>query len=226
MLFIYRFLINVIFILSPLIIIIRLLKKKEDFQRFSEKLCFFSKKRKGGKVIWFHGASVGELKSIIPILEKLKKNKKVSQILITSNTLSSSKIIDKLKIKKITHQFFPIDTNFYSRKFINYWKPSTVFFIDSEIWPNMLTNLNQKGIPTILLNGRITKKTFLRWKQFNFFSKKIFSNFDLCLSSDKLSKNYLKKLGAKNVKYIGNLKFSQSIDEEIKDEKKNEKIFF
>ena len=209
MLYIYRFLINLILILSPLIIILRLIKKKEDLNRFLEKFCFFSKERGKGKLIWFHGASVGEIKSIIPILEKLEKNKKIKKILITSNTLSSSKIIKKLRLKKIIHQFFPIDANFLVKAFISYWKPSVVFFIDSEIWPNMLTNLKKKKIPTILLNGRITKKTYIRWKRFLNFSKKIFSNFDLCLSSSQESKNYLHKLGAKNVKFLGNLKFSQ-----------------
>ena len=97
---IYRFLINLIIILSPLIILFRLFKKKEHKLRFKEKFCFFSKKRKKGKIIWFHGASVGEIKSIIPLLEKFEKDKKISQILITSNTLSSSKIITNIKLKK------------------------------------------------------------------------------------------------------------------------------
>ena len=83
MLYFYRFIINLIFILSPLIIIFRLLKKKEDIKRFKEKFCFFSKERGDGKVIWFHGASVGEIRSVIPILEKLNRNKKINKILIT-----------------------------------------------------------------------------------------------------------------------------------------------
>jgi len=160
MILIYRVLINLIFIISPLVIIFRLIKKKEDPKRFKEKLCFFSKTKKKGKLVWFHGASVGELNSIIPILEKLEKNNKVKQILITSNTLSSSKIIKKLKFKKIVHQFFPIDTKFLTNKFLNYWQPSLALFIDSEIWPNMICNLDQKKIPIILLNARITKKSF------------------------------------------------------------------
>ncbi len=128
MLGVYRILINLIFVLSPLIILVRLIKKKEVLSRFKEKFCFFSKKRGNGNLIWFHGASVGEIKSIIPILEKLEKNSKVNKILITSNTLSSSKIVQKFKFKKVIHQFFPIDTNYLSKKFLNYWKPSLVFF--------------------------------------------------------------------------------------------------
>jgi 3-deoxy-D-manno-octulosonic-acid transferase len=111
MIFVYRIFINLILILSPLIILVRLLKKKEDLVRFKEKLGFFTKNRSKGKLIWFHGASVGEFQSIVPLLEKLEKSKKISQILITSNTLSSSKVISKIKLKKISHQFFPIDND-------------------------------------------------------------------------------------------------------------------
>ena len=100
---------------------------------------------------------MGEIQSIIPLIEKFQKNKKISQILLTSNTLSSAKVISKIKLKKVVHQFFPIDVNFISNKFLNYWKPSASFFIDSEIWPNMILNLDRKKIPITLINGRITK---------------------------------------------------------------------
>ena len=215
MLFTYRILINLILILSPLIILFRLLKKKEDFKRFKEKLGFFSKNRSKGKLIWFHGASVGEFQSIVPLLEKLEKSKKISQILITSNTLSSSKLISKIKLKKISHQFFPIDNDLIIKKFINYWKPSIALFIDSEIWPNTLINLNKKKIPTVLINARITKKSYNKWIKLKNFSKSIFNKFDLCLSSNKETVVFLKKLGAKNIKYSGNLKYSQSENEKI-----------
>tara|TARA_B100000900_G_scaffold207570_1_gene176036 strand:+ start:2463 stop:3716 length:1254 start_codon:yes stop_codon:yes gene_type:complete len=215
MLFLYRIIINLIILISPLIIIIRLIKKKESFLRFKEKFCFFSKKKSNGKTIWFHGASVGELQSIIPLLEKLEKNKKIKQILITSNTLSSSKIMEGTKFKKVVHQFFPVDTNFLSKKFLNYWKPSLAFFVDSEIWPNMIYNLERKKIPIGIINGRITKKTLKRWMIFSKFSKEIFSKFSFCLASSKESKNFLKKLGVKKVKFLGNLKFSQTESEKI-----------
>ena len=212
----YRILINIIFILSPIIIFFRLLKRKEDLLRFKEKLCFFTKRRSKGKLIWFHGASVGEIQSVIPLIEKFEKNRSIKQILITSNTTSSSGIISKLNLKKTIHQFLPIDTKFLSNKFIDYWKPSKAFFIDSEIWPNTLNNLSEKKIPIILLNARITKKSFNRWMMLPNFAKSIFNKFYLCLSSSKETKKYLQKLGAKNIKYFGNLKFSMSENEIIK----------
>ena len=158
MLFVYRILINFILIFSPIILIIRILKKKESVNRFKEKFGFFSQKRVRGNLIWFHGASVGEIQSIIPLLEKLEKNKKINQILITSNTLSSLKIIEKIKLKKITHQFFPIDSNLISKNFIDFWKPSKAFFIDSEIWPNTIFNLKKKKNSIIFFNCKNKKK--------------------------------------------------------------------
>ena len=225
MIILYRIIINLVLVLSPIIIFLRLIKGKEDPKRFKEKLCFFSEKRGSGNLIWFHGASVGELQSIIPLLEKLEKNKKVKKILVTSNTLSSSKILKKLRLNKVVHQFFPIDTDIHTNKFLNYWKPSSAFFIDSEVWPNMYLNLKLKNIPIILLNGRITNKSFRKWNLFRNFSKKIFGCFDLCLSSSQKSKKYLNKLGARNVKFVGNIKFSQSENEKLKINDRLKKFF-
>ena len=215
MIAVYRLLINLILIFSPLIILIRLIKKKEHPIRFKEKFCFFSNKRIEGKLIWFHGASVGEILSVIPLIEKLEKNKKISQILITSNTLSSSKILKNLNLKKTIHQFFPIDTNYHTEKFLNYWKPSLAIFIDSEIWPNMILNIKKKPISLLLLNARITKKSFNRWNKFILSAKIFFRQFDTCFPSSIESKKYLKLLGVKNIKNIGNLKFSQTEKKEF-----------
>ena len=225
MLIIYRIFINLILIFIPLIFIFRLIKKKETIISFKEKIGFFSEEKKVGKIIWFHGASVGEIQSIIPLVEKYNKSKKINQILITSNTLSSLKVLNTIKLKKVVHQFFPIDNDIIVKKFLNHWKPSIAFFIDSEIWPNMLSNLKSNNIPSILLNARITKKSFKRWINLRHFSKSIFSNFDLCLSSNKESIGYLKKLGAKNIKYFGNLKYAQSENDKIKISKKLIKFF-
>ena len=215
MIIIYRFLINLILIFSPIILFFRILKKKEDIYRFKEKFCFFTKKRGKGKILWFHGASVGELQSIIPLIEKIQKKKEINKILITTNTLSSSLVIKKLNLKKVIHQFFPIDTNLHTKKFLNYWKPSAAFFIDSEIWPNTFINLEKNKIPIVILNGRITKKTFKRWNYFPKFAKFIFKKVNFCLSSSIISEKYFKKLGVKNLKFLGNLKFSQSENEKI-----------
>ena len=209
MLFFYRLLINFVIVIAPLVILIRIVKKKEDKKRFREKFCYFSQKRKKGKLIWFHGSSVGEILSIIPLLEKLENNSRIGTILITSSTLSSTKVLSKFKFKKITHQFFPVDTNFLSKKFLNYWRPSLAIFIESEIWPNMIINIKKKSIPLILLNARITKKSFKRWKSVS-FSLKLFKIFNLCLPQNYETQKYLHLLGVKKIKMLGNLKFSET----------------
>ena len=224
MIFFYRILINSILFLSPFIILVRLLKRKEDSIRVKEKIGFFKKNNNKGKLIWFHGASVGEIQSIIPILEKLEKSKQIKKILLTSNTLSSSKIISKIKLKKVVHQFFPIDSNFIIKKFIHHWRPSLAVFIDSEIWPNTLINLNKQKIPTALINGRITKKTYKKWLILKNFSKFVFSKLNLCLCSNKETVFFLKKLGANNIKFYGNLKYSQSENEKIEVDKQVSKF--
>ncbi len=209
-LIIYRLLINLVIIFSPIILIIRLIKKKEDLTRFKEKFCFFSEKRKNGNLIWFHGASIGEIKSIVPLLEKLEREKKINQILVTSSTLSSSKIFKKFKFKKTVHQFFPVDKSSYTKKFLNFWRPSLVVFIDSEIWPNMLLNINKKNIPTILLNARITKKSFKRWIYFKSFAQKIFQCFSTTFPQNKETVKHLRSLKVKKIKFLGNIKFSEN----------------
>ena len=209
MIYIYRILINFILLISPIIILVRLILKKEDPKRFLEKFGFFSKKRKGGKVLWFHTVSVGELLSIISIIDKLEKDKRISQILVTTTTLTSAKLFQKFNFKKTIHQFFPIDNDLITKKFIKYWKPCLAIFVDSEIWPNMLTNLDKQSIKKILLNARVSKKSYRKWKLLGKFSKNLFKKFDCTFPQNFESKRYLKKLEVKKIRFLGNLKFSQ-----------------
>ena len=205
--FIYQFLLSIILCFSPIIIIIRIFKNKEDKFRFKEKFCFFSKKRGNGKLIWFHGSSVGEILSVIPVIKKYDDDKSISKILITSSTLSSSKILEKIKFKKTIHQFYPIDHVFFSKKFLSHWKPDVAIFLESEIWPSMFKFIKNRNIPLILLNARITKKSFDRWNKIRKFSYSIFSLIDKAYSQNLETNYYLKKLKVKNIKSTGNLKF-------------------
>ncbi len=144
MLFLYRLLVYVILAISPLIIFFRLIKGKEDSKRYLEKFSVKNRKRPKGNLIWFHGSSVGEVLSIIPVIKELEKSKKINRILITSSTLSSSKIISKLYLKKTIHQFYPIDNDYITNKFLDHWKPNLVVFLESEIWPIMIKNIKKK----------------------------------------------------------------------------------
>jgi len=218
----YRLLLNVLRFVAPIILVIRIYKNKEDRKRFTEKLCKIKKSRPKGKLVWFHATSVGELLSIIPLTEKIEKNKNIKTILITTNTLSSSKVFrTKIKSKKIIHQFLPLDIDTYTKKFLTHWHPDLVIFVESEIWPNFILNIKEKNIPLILLNARITNKTYSRWKKIHNFTKSIFNNFDICLAQNKETEKYLKNFGVKKIKNFGNLKFSSSKFSSIENLNKN-----
>ena len=227
MFFLYQLIVLILIILSPIIFVYRIIINKEDKKRFTEKLSLSSKKRIKGRLIWFHGASVGEILSIIPLIRKYEQNKNISQILITSSTLSSSNIIKKFKFKKTVHQFFPIDNFFLTNKFLELWKPSVAIFIDSEIWPCMFKKIGQRQIPLILLNARLTKKTFNRWIKFKDFSKSTFGFITIAYPQNFETQSYLKKLNIKKVKYLGNLKFAENNNYNFdKVNKKLKKEFF
>ena len=206
MYFFYATLTNLAVMISPLVFVYRILKGKEDPLRFQEKICIYSKKRVKNKV-WIHAASIGELMSIIPVIKILEKNKKIKSIIVTTTTTSSAKIFTKLKFKKTFHIYFPLDNNFLTKRFINYWQPETAIFVDSEIWPNMYKNLKIKKIPIIILNARIVKKTLDRWQIFPSFAREVFDKITLALPSNLEKLKYLKQLNVKNIKVAGNLKY-------------------
>ena len=210
MFLIYQLLLSLALVFSPLIIIYRLFKNKEHETRFVEKFSFNNKKRINGKLIWFHGASVGEILSIIPIVKYYEKHKKIKQILVTSSTLSSAKVFEKFKFKKAVHQFYPIDYHFINKKFLNFWKPNLAIFIESEIWPCMFNLLDKKKIPLVLLNARITNKTYKKWSKLKKFSKSVFGKINVSFPQNKETKYYLNKLKLKKVKELGNLKFAEN----------------
>ena len=231
MFLIYQLLITLIILFSPIIILIRIFKGKEDILRFKEKFCFFSQKRRSGRLLWFHGSSVGELMSVLPVLSKYDRENSFDQILVTSSTLSSSKILQKYNFRKVIHQFFPIDHVFLSNFFLNYWKPDSAIFLESEIWPSIYRSIKKRNIPLILLNARITKKTFERWMKFKEFSLRVFNQISFAYPQNRETIKYLRKLGVKGIDYIGNLKFFEDkkivhkkFDNQIKNKFKKYKI--
>ena len=220
MLILYQAVVSLLLLISPFIIIYRILKKKEDTLRFKEKFCLFTKKRVEGKLIWFHGASVGEIMSIVPLIRVYEKNKSIDQILVTSSTLSSSRIIRKFNFKKTVHQFYPIDHSYFTSKFLNYWKPNLAIFIESEIWPSMFRNLKENKTKLLLLNARLTKKTFKRWMKLKGISKKIFSEISIAYPQNQETKSFIKKISNTKIKILGNLKFIEDDERNIKKSQK------
>ncbi len=207
MYFVYNIVLTFLIFISPFIFLFRILNRKEDPKRFLEKFCIYRNKKNNSKIIWVHAASIGELLSVVPVIKKLEKINKVKKILLTTSTLSSAKIFKKIKFKKTTHKFYPLDTNHITKKFISYWKPQLAIFVDSEIWPNMLKNLKKNRVPTILINARITNKSFKRWRIFGAFANEVFGKITIALPSNLETHKYLKILGVEKIKFIGNLKF-------------------
>jgi 3-deoxy-D-manno-octulosonic-acid transferase len=195
----------------------RIIKKKESPIRFREKLGITNTQRHDGYLIWFHCASIGELKSIFPIIDHyVKKNR----VLITTSTLSSSEVFYKKysNNENIIHQFAPIDSPQIVKRFFLKWKPNIIFFTDSELWPNQIFYAKNNNIPIILLNGRISKKSFAKWRLFKITMHEILKSFKLILCSSNQSENYFNYFKTKNIENIGNLKFIVSENLNYKDE--------
>ncbi len=214
---IYNFLIYIVIVFSPIIIIYRIFKKKENPKRFLEKFSLNKEKKNEGKLIWFHCSSVGEFLSIVPLVQELEKIKNIKKILVTTSTLSSSKIFEKFKFRKTLHQFYPLDNSYIIKNFLNYWKPSSVIFVESEIWPTMISELKKRNIKIVLINARMSKKSFKRWFSIKYFGKKIFEKFDYIYPQNKETYLYFKKLGIKNLKFLGNLKFINTNKDKFKE---------
>ena len=217
MILLYRILTTFLYPILILAIFFRKIKKKEDAFRYKEKIfpsCFNVVRNSDSKLIWFHAASVGEFKSILPIIEEINNNYKHIEFLVTTVTLSSSNLA-KEELKKfdnVHHRFFPLDVGFLMNKFFSLWKPNIIFLVDSEIWPNLIFRANKNKIPLSLINARITSKTFKKWMIFPRTAQKIFSSFSLCLTSNLETKNYLLKFNKENIYFNGNIKLINKID--------------
>tara|TARA_A100001015_G_scaffold5095_1_gene6457 strand:- start:3611 stop:4882 length:1272 start_codon:yes stop_codon:yes gene_type:complete len=235
MILLYRVLTFLLYPFLVLLILIRKYYKKEHITRYKEKIfsSHFNVKRKiHSKLIWFHAASIGELKSIIPIIENLEINNNKLEFLITTVTLTSGNLAKNEFANKqnIHHRYFPLDIKFLMQNFLNNWRPSIIFLVDSEIWPNLIYEAKKNKIPISLLNARITKKTYQRWNFFKKTAEKIFKSFDLCLTANLETKNYLINLKASNVYFEGNIKLiqksaSNKVINTYEKELKNKKIW-
>ncbi len=219
MIIIYKVLTNLLYPVLIIFVYYRKIINKEDPIRFREKILpsyFKINKKENLKLIWFHAASIGEFKSIIPVINQLNQDDKNLHFLITTNTLSSGNLakIELEKIKNAEHRYFPLDVSFLIDKFLYLWKPDKIFLVDSEIWPNLILKAKKHGIPVALLNARLTSKSFKRWMIFPKVAKKIFGIIDLFICSNLETKNYLEKLKLKNIYFKGNIKLAGQINED------------
>lgn len=199
-------------ILYPLVIR-RYIKKrqqngKEDIKRFNERIGKPSMKRPEGKLIWFHGASVGESLSMLPLINKLLENYPDAHIMVTTGTVTSAEVMGKRLPERAFHQYIPIDNPKFVTRFIKHWHPDLVLWFESDLWPALLSGIKRKNIPLILVNGRISNKSFKRWQQFDFISKELLGCFTYCLGQSEEDAYRLRVLGAKDSMCLGNLKYA------------------
>ena len=158
----YNFLINFFYIFYLIIIIYRKFLNKEHKTKFKDKILFKKISRPEGFLFWFHAASLGELNSILPLVDFFLKKDSNYNFLITTVTMSSYGLFKKKygKNNKVYHQFLPYDSNILVENFLNNWKPNIVSFVDSEIWPNFFLKIRKKKITFNFIKCKIDEKNF------------------------------------------------------------------
>ncbi len=207
-LFLYRFLTIIGSPLIALLLLVRYHRGKEDKTRFGERLGFCRQKRPDGKLVWMHGASVGECLSMLPLVKKLLNENKNLSVMVTSGTLTSATLMAQRLPKGAFHQYIPVDFPWATKAFVKHWHPDLVLWFESDFWPNMLSSINRANIPLVLLNGRISDKSFARWQKMSTMIQAIQNLFTLSFGQTEEDARRLKVLGAKDVVSAGNLKFA------------------
>lgn len=181
---------------------------REDKERFRERLGIASCARPEGKLAWCHAASVGETMSVQALLGRLRQRHPDWHILLTTGTVSSAKMMEGRLPEGAIHHYAPVDRWPYVERFLKHWKPDLALWVESELWPNMLGGLRQRRVPTILLNGRMSEKSYRRWKLFPGGAKEMMESFTLGLAQTGAERNRFAALGLKNARAIGNLKYA------------------
>lgn len=189
-----------------MIIIYRIYKRKEDALRVSERFGFASKSRPKGKLLWIHAASIGETISALPFIDACNKELGY-KIMLTTGTVTSARIAKNNLPKGVIHQYVPIENYFAIRKFLSHWKPNLAVFIEAEFWP-CLAYETSKTCKIISLNTRISDSAYKHWTYFKSLLRATLNRFTLFMPQSLEDKAKLESFGFKNVKYIGNLKYS------------------
>ena len=186
----------------------RLSAGKEDPDRLSERKGIASVSRPDGKLIWLHAASIGESQSSLALIEKLLAGRPDLHVLQTTGTLTSARLMQDRLPERSLHQFAPIDRLPWVRRFLDHWQPDMALWMESELWPNLVLEARRRNIPSVLVNARMSNRSFRRWRQFSGTARKLLQSFSVCLAQTEEQASYLRQLGADPVIYLGNLKFS------------------
>ena len=202
---VYRKLSNAVVPLSPALIKRRLKQGKEDPARFGERRGMSKDIRPHGPLVWIHGASVGEVLAAAALIEKLRALK--IRILLTSGTVTSAAIVAKRFPADIIHQYVPYDSPRYVARFLDHWRPSLALFIESDLWPNLILSSAARRLPMVLINGRMSHRSFPRWRRITSTISALLGRFDVCLAQSEVDAERFTALGSRNVITTGNLKF-------------------
>lgn len=197
--------------LSPLIgwwLRVRLARGKESKARFNERFGFAKTPRPKGLVLWIHAASVGEVNSILPFIEQIKLRFSDVHILLTSGTLTSAELITKHNLKNVIHQFVPIDTPEATNRFLRHWRPDIGFWVESELWPNLVINAKARGCFMIIINGRMSVKSYNSWQKYAVLMiYQMLNCFELVFAQSEDDIRRFRALGARDVRCVGNIKY-------------------
>ena len=183
----------------------RLKRGKEDPERMHERRGLPSLERPDGPLVWIHGASVGEVLSVLPVVEHIRKQG--FTVLVTSGTVTAAQTVAQRMPAGTLHQYVPLDAPQFVNTFLDHWRPGLALIAESEFWPNLLIETSNRNIPLVLVNGRLSQRSFTRWKKAKKTARALLSSFDLCLTQDADVADRLEQLGAKRVLSTGNLKF-------------------
>ncbi|MCO5092313.1 3-deoxy-D-manno-octulosonic acid transferase [Bosea sp. (in: a-proteobacteria)] len=178
---------------------------KEDPARLAERRGQASVKRPNKPLVWLHGASVGETVTLLPLIAKLQK--RGFAVLVTSGTVTSARLMAARLPGGAIHQYIPLDVPRYMRRFMDHWRPSLCLICESEIWPNLLVEAQRRDIPVVMVNGRMSERSFARWYRMPRTSCFLLSCFEACLAQSQGDAERLAQLGAPRVSVAGNLKF-------------------
>ena len=181
---------------------------KEIPERLNEKKGIPSLERPSGKLTWVHAASVGEAQSALILIDRLLEHNPDSQVLVTTGTVTSAQLMDAKLPEGAFHQFYPLDHPSWVKRFLDHWKPDNALWLESELWPNMLHAIKKRNIPAVLVNARLSEKSFLSWSRFRKSTAEMLSTFQKVLCQTDLDKTRFDELGATNTITTDNIKFS------------------
>lgn len=186
----------------------RLAVGKEDRNRFAERLGVAGLARPAGRLVWMHGASVGEALSLLPLVQRMRRIRPDLATLMTTGTVTSARVMADRLPAGAFHQFVPVDRLPYVRRFLDHWRPDLVIWAESEFWPNMITETARRGVPKVLVQGRVSPRSFARWSRHPATIRSLLDGFALCLGQTESDTARLRALGASRARYLGNLKFA------------------